>query len=148
MNTNWDPPWYAGSRSAGRRADADLAMRVSDAERNEVAEVLSKHYADGRLDAAEFKERLDRAMGAKTRADLSGLLTDLPRSDPQPPAAPRRRPHLLVIVAVALVVTSLWAMMAAPRVPWLLIGLVVLWLWRRDRRSWARARRAQLERPW
>ena len=40
-------------------------MRVSDAERNEVAEQLSKHYADGRLDAAEFKERLDQAMSAK-----------------------------------------------------------------------------------
>ena len=33
---------------------------------------------DGRLDAAEFKERLDQAMSAKTRADLAGLLTDLP----------------------------------------------------------------------
>jgi len=53
-------------------------VRASDAERTEVAERLSKHYSDGRLDQAEFNERLDRAMNAKTRADFNGLFYDLP----------------------------------------------------------------------
>ena len=46
----------------------------------------------GRLDQAEFKARLDRAMGAVTRGDLDGLFDDLPRlaDDPEPPR-PRRR---------------------------------------------------------
>ena len=53
-------------------------LRVSDAERNEVADRLSRHFADGRLDQAEFKERLDAAMSAKTQGDLAGLFDDLP----------------------------------------------------------------------
>lgn len=53
-------------------------MRVSDAERAEVADRLATHYSDGRLDKAEFDERVSRAMSAKTRADLNGLFDDLP----------------------------------------------------------------------
>ena len=53
-------------------------IRIGDAERTEVADRLARHFGDGRLDEAEFGERLDRAMRAKTMADLSGLLADLP----------------------------------------------------------------------
>jgi hypothetical protein len=130
-------------------------MRVSDAERNEVAEALSKHYADGRLDAAEFKERLDQAMSAKTRRDLSGLLTDLPGSSPAPQATaplPRRRYHVLALVAVALLIASAWSAMVAPHVPWLLIALIVFVVWRHDRfRRYYRYRyrgRVLGDRPW
>lgn len=65
MGTQCGPPllnWYGGPR---RTASSDPNMRVSDAERAEMADTLSKHYADGRLDDAEFKMRLDRAMAAK-----------------------------------------------------------------------------------
>jgi hypothetical protein len=61
---------------------AELGMRVSDADRADVADRLSRHYSDGRLDQAEFDERLDLAMRAKTRADLIGLLADLPEEQP------------------------------------------------------------------
>ncbi|HEX8008946.1 MAG TPA: DUF1707 domain-containing protein [Trebonia sp.] len=57
---------------------SDQHMRVSDAERAEVADRLAAHYSDGRLDRAEFDERVARAMSAKTRADLNGLFDDLP----------------------------------------------------------------------
>ncbi len=70
--------WTRGSTSS-----ADPNMRISDAERAEVADRLSKHYSDGRLDQAEFNERLDRAMNAKTQADLNGLFADLPAIDDQ-----------------------------------------------------------------
>jgi hypothetical protein len=53
-------------------------MRVSDADRAVVADRLSRHFGDGRLDKAEFDHRLDRALRAKTRADLISLLSDLP----------------------------------------------------------------------
>jgi hypothetical protein len=56
----------------------DNNMRVSDAERSEVADLLGRHYSDGRLDKQEFDERVSRAMSAKTRADLDGLFDDLP----------------------------------------------------------------------
>lgn len=65
-----------GYRRHFRYGSADL--RASDAERADVADRLSRHYQDGRLDQAEFNERLDRAMNAKTRADFSGLFADLP----------------------------------------------------------------------
>ncbi len=61
---------------------SDPGLRVSDAERAEVADRLASHYSDGRLDDAEFDERLDRAMRAKTRAELSWLLADLPADRP------------------------------------------------------------------
>jgi hypothetical protein len=66
-------------------------MRVSDAERTEIADCLARHFSDGRLDEAEFSDRLDRAMRAKTMADLSGLLSDLPGSEPGPPQPGGRR---------------------------------------------------------
>lgn len=56
-------------------------MRVSDAERAEVADLLGRHYSDGRLDKQEFDERVARAMSAKTRGDLDGLFDDLPDPD-------------------------------------------------------------------
>ena len=64
---------------------SDQHIRVSDAERNAVAEQLGAHYGDGRLDQAEFDERVGRAMAAKTRGDLDGLFDDLP--DPEPTGA-------------------------------------------------------------
>ena len=58
----------------------DQHIRVSDAERNAVAELLGQHYADGRLDQAEFDDRVGRTMAAKTRGDLAGLFDDLPEA--------------------------------------------------------------------
>jgi Flp pilus assembly protein TadB len=65
-------------------------IRIGDAERTEVADRLARHFSDGRLDEAEFGERLDQAMHAKTMADLVRLLADLP-SQPSPPEQGDRR---------------------------------------------------------
>lgn len=83
----------SGAPTPRRAAWPDPGMRVSDADRAEVADRLAKHYGDGRLDQAEFEQRLDQAMRAKTRADLIGLLTDLPEDQPQggPPQSPQAR---------------------------------------------------------
>jgi hypothetical protein len=64
------PSWF--------RIGPDLTMRVSDADRAEVADRLARHYGDGRLSQAEFDERVTRAMAAKTVGDFQGLLDDLP----------------------------------------------------------------------
>jgi len=61
---------------------SDQHIRVSDAERNSVAELLGQHYADGRLDQVEFDDRISRTMAAKTRGDLTGLFDDLPETGP------------------------------------------------------------------
>lgn len=57
-------------------------MRVGDAEREAAASELREHYASGRLTLDELNERLDKAFAAKTRADLSVLMTDLPSARP------------------------------------------------------------------
>jgi hypothetical protein len=63
------------------RADGkNLDLRVSDAERDAVASELGQHFQDGRLDKAEFDERLTAAMAARTERDLDEVLTDLPQA--------------------------------------------------------------------
>lgn len=143
--------WARGSTSS-----ADPQMRISDAERAEVADRLSKHYSDGRLDQAEFNERLDRAMKAKTRSDLNGLFADLQAgSEPeqavkavrQPDRRPgNRRPvhrilGLILIVVVTVIVARalMWPffglfgffghVLFVP-VPWILVAIVAFLAWR------------------
>jgi len=144
VSYRFDRPWYAG------RPAPEPQVRVSNAERSEVADALSKHYADGRLDDTEFKERLDRAMGAKTRSDLSGLLTDLPSTAVEAAAPrPRRRVAVFAIVTVAVVLAIAWSTWAVPHVPWFLVGVVVLFLWARGRSHRHRSHDHTAEgRPW
>jgi len=70
------------------------ALRASDADRDRATELLRAAVADGRLDPAEFHERLDAALAARTIDALALLTADLnaapgggfalPRSGPAP----------------------------------------------------------------
>jgi Domain of unknown function (DUF1707) len=62
----------------GSEPPAGDQTRASDAEREQVADALRDAMAEGRLDMAEFEERLDAALQARTRAELVPLLRDLP----------------------------------------------------------------------
>jgi hypothetical protein len=53
------------------------ALRASDADRDRVIELLRAAVADGRLDPAEFDERLDAALAARTIEALAPLTADL-----------------------------------------------------------------------
>ena len=152
MSAPYNPPWGRGS--SGRRASqANPNMRVSHAERTEVADRLSKHYGDGRLDEEEFNERLDRAMKAKTQSDLDGLFDDLPepeaarpvaRPNPQPrPPGPRQFPRIAFLALVVILAIMVGQWLAHPfvfpfagfwpigfHIPWLLIGIAVFVWWR------------------
>jgi hypothetical protein len=55
-------------------------LRVSDAERHQVAEVLREAAAEGRITLDELDERLEAAFNAKTYADLEPITADLPGS--------------------------------------------------------------------
>jgi hypothetical protein len=92
----------AGNSAADRTTAGRAGLRVSDAERDAVAAELAEHLKEGRLDTAEFDERVGQAVTAKTRGDLDRLMADLPRPDPGPPPPPARRaawPLALVPVA-------------------------------------------------
>jgi hypothetical protein len=116
------PPLFRGLYS-------DQHLRVSDAERQAVADRLAEHFADGRLDQAEFDERVGRAMNAKTRADLSGLFDDLPETGaPAMPERPRRRRRYPILTVALLVLITVAAahVVAAVTVPWLWVGFLVV----------------------
>jgi len=115
-----------------RFGHTDQHIRVSDAERTEVADHLATHFAEGRLNQSEFDERVAQAMSAKTRGDLVGLFDDLPEPGPAGnPGIPVRgqrsparsdRPHAspFFLVLLAAVITAVGtAGEAASREGWL-----------------------------
>jgi hypothetical protein len=59
-------------------------LRVSDEERERVAEEMREHFALGRLDQEELDERVQAAYSARTGAELQAVRADLP----QLPATP------------------------------------------------------------
>lgn len=63
-------------------------MRISDADRHRVAEVLRQAAGEGRLDLDELDQRLELAFGAKTYGDLVPITADLHAVQLSPSAAP------------------------------------------------------------
>ena len=123
------PYWNRGFSPLFRGPYSDQHLRVSDAERQAVTDRLAEHFADGRLDQAEFDERVGRAMSAKTRADLSGLFDDLPETGaPAMPERPRRRRRYPILTVALLVLITVAAahVVAAVTVPWLWVGFLVV----------------------
>jgi hypothetical protein len=57
---------------------ADLAVRASDAEREQTVTLLRRSFADGRLTLPELQGRAGAAYVARTRAELRDLTADLP----------------------------------------------------------------------
>jgi uncharacterized protein DUF1707 len=53
-------------------------LRVSDAERQHVVELLNRAVGHGLLSLDEFTQRTDVALQARTRGDLNAVLIDLP----------------------------------------------------------------------
>src|SRR5690349_4882465 len=71
----------------GGRTERDPALlRVSHADRDRMVEILRDAAADGRLELDELEERVERALTARTFADLEPLAQDLPVAAPAPPA--------------------------------------------------------------
>jgi Domain of unknown function (DUF1707) len=109
---------------------ADQHMRVGDAERRAAADRLAEHFADGRLDQAEFDERISRAMSAKTRADLTDLFTDLPETGaPAGPVRPPRgrvRSALVLVAIIGVIMIAAHALLAIAPLLWLGFFAMVL----------------------
>lgn len=53
-------------------------LRVSDAEREHVGQLLQQAVGQGMLSLGEFTERMDTVLAAKTRGDVNQVLVDLP----------------------------------------------------------------------
>jgi len=132
MRYRWDPAYPMGRRET---QPYDATVRASDNERNAVADKLSRHYAEGRLDEVEFKSRLDTAMSATTRGDLHGLFNDLPSLPAEPPPPPPRHrrilPFVFLVAFLAIVAGATIPFSPTYHVPWLLFAIIGFVLWRR-----------------
>jgi hypothetical protein len=134
---------YFLDRIAGRNPN----LRAADADRERTAERLRTSHAEGRLDLAEFQERLEYCYEAKTVGQLDELVADLPRQD-EPDAGRSLGWHLprpllvpFMPILIALIVISA---ATGQHVFWLWLPLLfVFWRlsWWRGRRSWAGGRR-------
>ena len=70
-------------------------LRISDADRHRVAELLRAAAGEGRLEIAELDERLEAAYAARTYADLVPITQDLPGAPLAQPPVPER--HLAIL---------------------------------------------------
>ena len=109
-------------------------MRAGDADRTRVVEQLGRHLGAGRLDVAEFDDRVIQAHAAVYLDELPPLLADLP-PDLAPARAsgrPIHRPDRAVRAAVLLLLSLLVAWSAVALVygapPFLGVLLLVVFL--------------------
>jgi hypothetical protein len=92
-----------------RTEPRDRTLRVGDREREAVGEILRRQHVEGRLDAVEFNERLERCLAAKTYRELDELIADFPGQERQQPRGRRT-----------------WTWSPLPPLPLLLIPLALL----------------------
>ena len=84
-------------------------QRVSDAERDEVVELLRQAAGEGRIGHDELDERLSGALSARTYRELNATVDDIPR---------RRRASQGVTARRGV---GTWALGTVRREPWLLV---------------------------
>lgn len=115
-----------------RREPDRRTLRVADADRASAAGRLKAAHDEGRLDFAEYDDRLARAYQAVTYGDLDDLFGDLPASTAVPavpvPARPAARPGAVPArrgMPTALrVLWTIWASVVAVNlVVWLLVSI-------------------------
>jgi hypothetical protein len=91
---------------------------AADTQRERALASLRYHYLQGRLDVEELALRADRAVRARTTADLRWALRDLPRLS----EALERAKETARLVGFLVVLAALWCVASA----FLLLALLVL----------------------
>jgi hypothetical protein len=112
----------------------DDGIRVSDADREHVADRLREHFAQGRLSHEELDERISATLSAKTYGDLRRVMADLPEPSlvprqanwyaagaERPRVVVRRGPRILPLAFIALI-----AALAIPGAGWVFFAFLQL----------------------
>ncbi len=112
-----------------------LEERIGDRERETATSLLGDHYAEGRLDPDEYRERLDAIWSARTRSDLDQLFWDLPAVVVvPPPRAVAARPKSRASSVAWLLLLCVLAILVMAKAPWFVLGIVALVFFMRSRR--------------
>jgi hypothetical protein len=106
-------------------------VRASDADREATATRLRQHYTEGRLDAREYDERIDRCYAAKTVRELDDLFVDLPRTGAREAEHDRDRhewrpPWRLAMVVPILIALIVLCALTGAHLVWLALPLFFL----------------------
>ncbi|GAB0107202.1 DUF1707 domain-containing protein [Nocardia sp. JMUB6875] len=96
--------------------DITTGTRASDTERAHIADLLGRHLTEGRLDLAEYNDRLTQVYATTTREDLQLVLQDLPKLSKT--AAPQ---------SVSRTRFPIWQQIEGSA--WLGVSLLVLFIW-------------------
>ncbi len=109
------------------------AIRVSDAEREAAASALGDHLVSGRLDVAEYEERVGKAWSARYAGELAELFVDLPVARPH--ASVRRGPRPFVLAPMLFVLAAIVTIVAVVNViPWVFLLVLGMFMFHGARR--------------
>jgi hypothetical protein len=87
-STSEPEPAEAPQHQPAEKEKRPVEPRIGDADRDQAVAFLQEHLAQGRIDAAEFDDRMSRALKARTASELTILFEDLP--EPRPPSTNNR----------------------------------------------------------
>jgi hypothetical protein len=87
----WQEPEAGGERGK---------MRAADADRDRAAGMLATAYSEGRLSRDEHDARLERALSARTYADLDQVVSELP-AEHAALSSPAARTSRLAVASIA-----------------------------------------------
>ena len=108
-------------------------LRASDADREQVIDVLKTAFVQGRVDRDEFGLRIGWALASQTYADLAALTADIPArlARPRPPQPARESVSKKAVAAMACATAALiglWpVMMMTPPWPHFVLPVAALW---------------------
>ena len=85
-----------------------MSTLAANSQRERAVATLRHHFLQGRLTAEELAERCERALAARTTAELREALRDLPRLGD---AVERARGHVGLVLTLA-VIGTLWAIVS------------------------------------
>lgn len=97
-------------------------MRAADTDRDRAVGFITAAFAEGRLTKDEYDERLERALSARTYADLDMLVADLPGARVVAAPAPRvARTNPLAAASLACALGQ-FALGPIPTIPAIVLG--------------------------
>ncbi len=115
-------PGYGMPGDDGARYQGEVQrrgqLRAADADRERALEYLKTAFTEGRLTQDDYEARMERALAAKTFADLDALLADLPVATAPGhwPAQPRTNPLAIASLVCGVGQFALWPLITIPAI--------------------------------